>query len=150
MEYLHLSGSDISGLWILSLIGIFNSGSPSSVFRTSSSTKPSSTSTASSSANPSSFLTQSSRTTAVSSSTKTGYDMEIATILTQPVDCATGGLTEIALPVSELWQDAINPVPKSTGTSCYPSQFHSGVLVTASGISLALPSELGCPYDRET
>ena len=110
-------------------------------------TKSSSTSTTPSSAKSSSYLTQSSRTTAVSSSTKTGYDMEIAMIFTQPVDRAAGGLTEIALPASELWQDAINPVQNSTGTSCYPSQFHSGVLATNPGTSLALASELVCPCD---
>ncbi|RDW56892.1 CFEM protein [Coleophoma crateriformis] len=130
----------------LQTIGVSTSGksSTTSAKSSSSSTSSSATSTSTSSSKSSSQITTTSKST--STPTSTGYDMVITTIFTQPTDCV-GGLTEVALATDQVWLNIINPVPTETLTSCYPSQFYSSAIATA---SLPAFSQLVCPYNWET
>ena len=78
------------------------------------------------------------------------YNLALTTTFTPPPACTTAAFTEMGLSGTDLWQNAINPVPSSTVTSCYPSQFYSSALATASGISLPPFSAIVCPYGWET
>ncbi|KAI9645913.1 hypothetical protein NHQ30_005350 [Ciborinia camelliae] len=147
---------NLVGRQISSSISVSISGSTSSVDLFSSSTSSPSLTASSPGSSPltvtslTSTSTLYSSPTLTSNSTMTGYNMAITTIFTQPPNCATGGITEMALTASELWENAINPVPNSTLTSCFPSQFFSSVLATESGIPLPPFSQLICPLNWET
>lgn len=66
----------------------------------------------------------------------------ITTTFTQPPEC-TGGITQRGFPESLLWENAINPAPHVTLTSCFPSQFYLSIMATASSLPPFNP--LICP-----
>ena len=74
-------------------------------------------------------------------------NLAVTTTFTPPAACTSGTLTEMALNPSEIWANYINPVPGSTFSSCYPSQFYSSVIATT---SLPPFSALICPYNWGT
>ncbi|RDW67019.1 hypothetical protein BP5796_09768 [Coleophoma crateriformis] len=76
--------------------------------------------------------------------------MVITTVFTQPSDCTSSDLITQVAPDSELWQNIIHPVPTATFTSCYPSQFYSSLIASASGTLLPPFRALVCPNDWET
>lgn len=57
------------------------------------------------------------------------YDMAITTAFTQASECTGNHVTQMEYHGTNLWVNAINPVPTSTITNCYPSQFYSSVMV---------------------
>ncbi|KAF3003245.1 hypothetical protein E8E14_000478 [Neopestalotiopsis sp. 37M] len=72
------------------------------------------------------------------------YSMALTTTYTQSPQC-TGSITQMAYHGTNLWENAINPVPTSTITTCYPSQFYSSVMAELNSISLPAFSTLVCP-----
>ncbi|OBT71645.1 hypothetical protein VF21_09709 [Pseudogymnoascus sp. 05NY08] len=87
----------------------------------------------------------------LSCSTKTSYNMELTTVFTPPSQCTQGALTQMAYSIGSIWENAIIPVPASTITSCYPTQFADSVIASAVSSSILPPfAELVCPLKWET
>jgi hypothetical protein len=69
------------------------------------------------------------------------YDMALTTVFTPPPEC-TGSFTQVG---NDYWQNAINPAPQKTLTSCYPRQFYSSVVAAANSVTLPAFDPLVCP-----
>ena len=147
MKFGRIQDRDIfSSIGVCSTTGSACSTS-STTFKSSSSTSStiSSTSTTSKKSTSSSTLTS-------TSSTKTGpvaYNMVITTTFTQPPECTADSMSQMVWD-SQLWKNFIDPVPATTYTSCFPSQFYSSVIASAASTSLPAFSALICPYNWET
>ena len=89
-------------------------------------------------------------TTAVA--TTTAKPFAITTTFTAPTQCAqsVGGLTMLQNEQDEIWLNHPLPVPGTTISSCYPSQFMSSFLLQTGGVSQAAFSPLVCPSDYTT
>ncbi|KAK6214042.1 hypothetical protein LQW54_004817 [Pestalotiopsis sp. IQ-011] len=74
------------------------------------------------------------------------YDMAVTTAFTQASECTGNHVTQMEYHGTNLWVNAINPVPTSTITNCYPSQFYSSVMGEINSVSLPAFSTLACPY----
>ncbi|RDW62006.1 hypothetical protein BP6252_11439 [Coleophoma cylindrospora] len=95
-------------------------------------------------------ITSSSTSTSSINSMPGSDSLVITTVFTQPSDCTASDLITQIAPDSELWQNIIQPVPTATFTSCYPSQFYSSLIASASGTLLPPFRALVCPNDWET
>lgn len=83
--------------------------------------------------------------------TKTSYNMELTTVFTPPAQCTQGAFTQMDYSSGSIWENAIIPVPTSTITSCYPTQFADSVIASAVSSSILPPfTELVCPLKWET
>jgi hypothetical protein len=92
------------------------------------------------------------RTTASGGSASMTSPFAITTTFTAPSACAqaTGGLTILENKKYEIWLNEPVPVPGTTITSCYPSQFISSYLLEKGGITQAAFSPLVCPSGYAT
>ncbi|KAI1295255.1 hypothetical protein F5Y03DRAFT_410472 [Xylaria venustula] len=73
------------------------------------------------------------------------YNMALTTTFTQSPQCTGALITQMAWRGTNLWDNAINPVPTSTITTCYPSQFYSSVIGELNSVALPAFSHLVCP-----
>ncbi|OBT60866.1 hypothetical protein VE03_09694 [Pseudogymnoascus sp. 23342-1-I1] len=78
------------------------------------------------------------------------YNMALTTTFTPPAKCTQETLTQMAYSSNGIWDNAIIPVPTSTVTSCYPTQFADSVIASAVYSTILPPfAELVCPYNWE-
>ena len=89
---------------------------------------------------------------AATGTTKSVVPFDITTTYTAPTQCAQsiGGLTMLENDQYRVWLNAILPVPGTTVTACYPSQYISSFLLQTGGISQAAMSPLVCPAGYTT
>ncbi|KAK6223390.1 hypothetical protein LQW54_000508 [Pestalotiopsis sp. IQ-011] len=144
---------------------VANSGSPYQFYEascfecTKTSATASSTATSSTSTSTSTSTVKTTTSTSVATTTSTQatgtpwtsvetdvakYNMALTTTYTQSPQC-TGSITQMAYHGTNLWENAINPVPTSTITTCYPSQFYSSVIAELNSVTLPAFSTLVCP-----
>src|ERR1700722_9554051 len=92
------------------------------------------------------------RTTTAGSSTSMAAPFAITTTFTAPSACSQsiGGLTILENKKYEIWLNEPVPVPGTTITSCYPSQFISSYLLEKGGVTQAAFSPLVCPAGYTT
>lgn len=87
----------------------------------------------------------------LSCASTTTDSMAVTTTFTPPAQCTQGHLTQLAYSGDGIWVNAIIPVPTSTITSCYPSQFANSVIAEAVSSTVLPPfRQLVCPYNWET
>lgn len=89
---------------------------------------------------------------AVTETTQSAVPFAITTTYTAPTQCAqsVGGLTMLGNDEYRVWLNAILPVPGTTVTSCYPSQYISSFLLQTGGVTQAAFSPLVCPAGYAT
>lgn len=89
---------------------------------------------------------------AATGTTQSVVPFSLTTTWTAPTQCAqsVGGLTMLEDDAYRVWLNAILPVPGTTVTSCYPSQYISSFLLQTGGISQAAMSPLVCPTGYTT
>lgn len=87
-----------------------------------------------------------------STSPTTASPFALTTTYIPPTQCAqsVGGLTMLQNKAYEIWLNDPEPVPGTTVTSCYPSQFMSSYLLEKGGQSQAAFSPLVCPEGYTT
>ncbi|KAL5352974.1 hypothetical protein ACLOAV_002923 [Pseudogymnoascus australis] len=73
------------------------------------------------------------------STSTTAYNMELTTTFTQPARCSWGVVTQMAYSGNGIWKNAIIPVPTSTITSCFPTQFADSVIAKAVSSTILPP-----------
>jgi hypothetical protein len=88
-----------------------------------------------------------STTATTKTATQSVVPFSLTTTFTAPTQCAqaNGGLTMLQDDGFRIWLNAPLPVPGTTFSSCYPSQFMSSFLLQKGGISQAPFSGLVCP-----
>ncbi|OBT68749.1 hypothetical protein VE03_02226 [Pseudogymnoascus sp. 23342-1-I1] len=85
------------------------------------------------------------------STSTTAYNTELTTTFTQPAQCSRGVVTQMAYSGNGIWKNAIIPVPTSTITSCFPTQFADSVIARAVSSTILPPfAKLVCPKDWES
>lgn len=85
------------------------------------------------------------------STSTTAYNMELTTTFTPPARCTGRVFTEMAYSGNQIWKNAIIPVPSSTVTSCFPTQFADSVIASAvSNTTLPPFAKLVCPNKWES
>jgi hypothetical protein len=85
-------------------------------------------------------------------STTSASAYALTTAFSAPTQCAesVGGLTMLERDQFRIWLNHPLPVPLTTISSCYPTQFMSSFLLQTSGVSQVAFSPLVCPVGYTT